>query len=77
MGNDEPVIPFFPNSDYSYVISLPPCIMSFCLRVLVLIYYHSTGVSGVIGVLSALLRRADHGGSYVVSVCCYTLLYRP
>ncbi|PMD59804.1 uncharacterized protein K444DRAFT_722545 [Hyaloscypha bicolor E] len=42
LGNDEPVIPSFPNSDYS------------------------TGVSGVVGVIWALLRREDRGASYVV-----------
>ncbi|KAF3032665.1 hypothetical protein E8E12_004090 [Didymella heteroderae] len=44
MGNDEPVTPVFPNSD-------------FC-----------TGVSGVVGVLNALLRRGEEGGSYRVDV---------
>lgn len=44
MGNDEPVTPVFPNSD-------------FC-----------TGVSGVVGVLDALLRRAEEGGSWRVDV---------
>lgn len=64
MGNDEPVIPFFPNSDYSYVF----------LVAIIFVYHNNvnscsrTGVSGVVGVLSALLRRADQGGSYVVSV---------
>jgi hypothetical protein len=44
MGNDEPVTPFFPNSDIG------------------------TGVSGTIAILIALLRRAEHGGSYRVDV---------
>lgn len=44
MGNDEPVTPVFPNSD-------------FC-----------TGVSGVVGVLNALLRRGEEGGSWRVDV---------
>jgi crotonobetainyl-CoA:carnitine CoA-transferase CaiB-like acyl-CoA transferase len=47
MGNDEPVTPVFPNSD-------------FC-----------TGVSGVVGVLNALLRRAEEGGSWRVDVSTY------
>ncbi|KLJ05326.1 hypothetical protein EMPG_11198 [Blastomyces silverae] len=42
MGNDEPVTPVFPNSDYC------------------------TGISGVCGVLQALLKRAEVGGSYCV-----------
>lgn len=46
MGNDEPVTPVFPNSD-------------FC-----------TGVSGVVAVLSAILRRGAEGGSYKVDVSC-------
>jgi hypothetical protein len=29
----------------------------------------STGVAGVIGILTALLRQAEHGGSYKVKVC--------
>ncbi|KAK7956000.1 CoA-transferase family III domain-containing protein [Apiospora aurea] len=44
MGNDEPVTPVFPNSDYC------------------------TGVSGVIGIITALLRRAEEGGSYTVKI---------
>ncbi|KAF2661961.1 CoA-transferase family III [Lophiostoma macrostomum CBS 122681] len=44
MGNDEPVTPVFPNSD-------------FC-----------TGVAGVVGILTALLRRATDGGSYQVDI---------
>ncbi|QDS75630.1 hypothetical protein FKW77_006798 [Venturia effusa] len=44
MGNDEPVTPVFPNSDYC------------------------TGIAGVTGVLAALLRRAESGGSYSVDV---------
>ncbi|KAF2476074.1 CoA-transferase family III [Lindgomyces ingoldianus] len=44
MGNNEPVTPVFPNSD-------------FC-----------TGVAGVIGILSALLKRGTYGGSYKVDV---------
>lgn len=44
MGNDEPVTPVFPNSD-------------FC-----------TGTAGVVGVLNALLRRGEEGGSFRVDV---------
>ncbi|WEW55601.1 hypothetical protein PRK78_001032 [Emydomyces testavorans] len=44
MGNDEPVTPVFPNSD-------------FC-----------TGISGICSVLDALIRRAEHGGSYRISL---------
>lgn len=44
MGNDEPVTPVFPNSDYC------------------------TGVCGSVAVLEALVRRAEHGGSYNVDV---------
>ncbi|KAL2292417.1 hypothetical protein FJTKL_09389 [Diaporthe vaccinii] len=44
MGNDEPVTPVFPNSDYS------------------------TGVVGVAGVLTSLIRRAENGGSYSIDV---------
>ncbi|KAF3061837.1 Succinyl-CoA-L-malate CoA-transferase beta subunit [Daldinia childiae] len=44
MGNDEPVTPVFPNSDYC------------------------TGICGSIAVLEALVRRAEHGGSYGVDV---------
>ncbi|KAF2728184.1 CoA-transferase family III [Polyplosphaeria fusca] len=44
MGNDEPVTPVFPNSD-------------FC-----------TGVAGVVGVLDALMRRAEEGGSWKVDI---------
>ncbi|RSL83633.1 hypothetical protein CEP51_004363 [Fusarium floridanum] len=42
MGNDEPVTPVFPNSDYC------------------------TGVAGICGILSALIRRGESGGSYTV-----------
>ncbi|KAK8060530.1 hypothetical protein PG996_010460 [Apiospora saccharicola] len=42
MGNDEPVTPVFPNSDYC------------------------TGVAGIVGIITALLRRAEEGGSYTV-----------
>ncbi|KAK3389864.1 CoA-transferase family III domain-containing protein [Podospora didyma] len=42
LGNDEPVTPVFPNSD-------------FC-----------TGVIGITGVMTALIRRAEEGGSYSV-----------
>jgi hypothetical protein len=44
MGNDEPVTPVFPNSDYC------------------------TGVSGVSGILAALIQRASVGGSYTVDI---------
>ncbi|KAK0621953.1 CoA-transferase family III domain-containing protein [Bombardia bombarda] len=44
MGNDEPVTPVFPNSDYC------------------------TGIAGVIGIMTALLRRAEEGGSYSVKL---------
>ncbi|KAK8042823.1 hypothetical protein PG994_013306 [Apiospora phragmitis] len=44
MGNDEPVTPVFPISDYSTVFS------------------------GVIGIITALLRRAEEGGSYSVKI---------
>ncbi|KAI1651762.1 CoA-transferase family III [Daldinia loculata] len=44
MGNDEPVTPVFPNSDYC------------------------TGICGSTAVLEALVRRAEHGGSYGVDV---------
>ncbi|KAF3018923.1 hypothetical protein E8E14_010767 [Neopestalotiopsis sp. 37M] len=44
MGNDEPVTPVFPNSDYC------------------------TGVAGSIGIMTALLRRAEVGGSYTVKI---------
>ncbi|CAN8104070.1 unnamed protein product [Discula destructiva] len=44
MGNDEPVTPVFPNSDYC------------------------TGVAGVAGILSALIRRSEEGGSYTVNI---------
>ncbi|KAM5341976.1 hypothetical protein ACJ41O_015007 [Fusarium nematophilum] len=44
MGNNEPVTPVFPNSDYC------------------------TGISGVVGVLDGLLRRARDGGSYRIDV---------
>ncbi|KAF2099225.1 CoA-transferase family III [Rhizodiscina lignyota] len=44
MGNDEPVTPVFPNSD-------------FC-----------TGVAGVASILTALIRRAEEGGSYKIDV---------
>jgi crotonobetainyl-CoA:carnitine CoA-transferase CaiB-like acyl-CoA transferase len=44
MGNDEPVTPVMPNSDYC------------------------TGVSGVISVLNAILRRGTEGGSYKIDV---------
>ncbi|KAJ4387076.1 hypothetical protein N0V85_007759 [Neurospora sp. IMI 360204] len=44
MGNNEPVNPVFPNSDYC------------------------TGICGVIGIITALLRQAEHGGSYKVKV---------
>ncbi|KAE9366205.1 CoA-transferase family III [Stipitochalara longipes BDJ] len=52
MGNNEPVIPFFPNSNYS------------------------TDVSGVVGVLLALLRRPDQGDSYIVfcTLLCSTIV---
>ncbi|KAF3765648.1 hypothetical protein M406DRAFT_37529 [Cryphonectria parasitica EP155] len=42
MGNDEPVTPVFPNSDYC------------------------TGVAGLTGILTALIQRAEKGGSYTV-----------
>jgi hypothetical protein len=42
IGNDEPVTPVFPNSDYC------------------------TGVAGASGILAALIRRAENGGSYSV-----------
>ncbi|KAK8127393.1 CoA-transferase family III [Apiospora sp. TS-2023a] len=44
MGNDEPVTPVFPNSDYC------------------------TGVAGVVGIITALLGRAEEGGSYTVKI---------
>ncbi|KAI1776977.1 CoA-transferase family III [Hypoxylon cercidicola] len=44
MGNDEPVTPVFPHSDYC------------------------TGVCGSVAILEALVRRAEHGGSYSVDV---------
>ncbi|OTB05174.1 hypothetical protein M426DRAFT_261210 [Hypoxylon sp. CI-4A] len=44
MGNDEPVTPVFPNSDYC------------------------TGICGSTAILDALVRRAEHGGSYFVDV---------
>ncbi|KAI1406995.1 CoA-transferase family III [Hypoxylon sp. FL1857] len=44
MGNDEPVTPVFPNSDYC------------------------TGLCGSAAILEALVRRAEHGGSYSVDV---------
>ncbi|KAK7746560.1 hypothetical protein SLS62_009357 [Diatrype stigma] len=44
MGNDEPVTPVAPNSDYC------------------------TGLSGSTAVLDALVKRAEHGGSYAVDV---------
>ncbi|KAK9422250.1 hypothetical protein SUNI508_04929 [Seiridium unicorne] len=44
MGNDEPVTPVFPNSDYC------------------------TGVAGSIGIMTALLRRAEVGGSFSVKI---------
>ncbi|KAH7143490.1 CoA-transferase family III domain-containing protein [Dactylonectria macrodidyma] len=44
MGNDEPVTPVFPNSDYC------------------------TGITGTIGIMTALLRRAQTGGSYTVDI---------
>ncbi|RFU80005.1 transferase family III [Trichoderma arundinaceum] len=44
MGNNEPVSPFFPNSDIG------------------------TGVSGTIGILVALLKRGESGGSYRVDI---------
>ena len=44
MGNDEPVTPVFPNSDYC------------------------TGVAGVSGILAALIKRAEEGGSYTVDI---------
>ncbi|RSL98228.1 hypothetical protein CEP52_010411 [Fusarium oligoseptatum] len=44
MGNDEPVTPVFPNSDYC------------------------TGVAGICGILSALIRRGESGGSYTVDI---------
>ncbi|KAI4591746.1 hypothetical protein KJ359_012611 [Pestalotiopsis sp. 9143b] len=44
MGNDEPVTPVFPNSDYC------------------------TGVAGSIGIMTALLRRAEIGGSFTVKI---------
>lgn len=48
MGNDEPVSPFFPNSDIG------------------------AGVSGTIGILVALLKRGESGGSYKVDVGSYS-----
>ncbi|OAL38854.1 hypothetical protein AYO20_02060 [Fonsecaea nubica] len=44
MGNDEPVTPVFPNSDYC------------------------TGIAGTIGILTALVQRAEKGGSYTVDI---------
>ncbi|KAF5318590.1 hypothetical protein D9619_010993 [Psilocybe cf. subviscida] len=44
MGNDEPVTPILPNSD-------------FC-----------TGAAGAVGVLEALITKAEKGGSYVIDV---------
>jgi len=44
MGNDEPVTPVFPNSDYC------------------------TGVAGLAGILDAITRRGEYGGSYRVDV---------
>ncbi|KAL1621126.1 hypothetical protein SLS54_005620 [Diplodia seriata] len=44
MGNDEPVTPVFPNSDYC------------------------TGICGIVGTLDAIMRRAQHGGSYKVDI---------
>jgi len=44
MGNDEPVTPVFPNSDYC------------------------TGVAGVSGIITALIQRAEKGGSYTVDI---------
>lgn len=47
MGNDEPVTPVFPNSDYC------------------------TGVAGVCSILTALMSRAEEGGSYKIDVSCW------
>ncbi len=44
MGNNEPVTPVFPNSDYC------------------------TGVSGTTAILTALLARAEKGGSYSIDI---------
>ncbi|KAF2494190.1 CoA-transferase family III [Lophium mytilinum] len=44
MGNNEPVTPVFPNSDYC------------------------TGVSGVVAILNAILRRGSKGGSYSIDI---------
>ncbi|TFK19299.1 CAIB/BAIF family enzyme [Coprinopsis marcescibilis] len=44
MGNDEPVTPVWPNSDYC------------------------TGAAGAVGILEALLKRAESGGSCVVDI---------
>ena len=47
MGNDEPVTPVFPNSDYC------------------------TGVAGVCAILTALMRRAEDGGSFKIDVSIF------
>ena len=44
MGNDEPVTPIFPNSDYC------------------------TGIVGVCGILDALAKKGEYGGSYTVDL---------
>lgn len=71
MGNDEPVTPVFPNSDYWWVDDLHVLhehSWSPSLQKLTTPTPFSTGVAGVAGVLTSLIRRAENGGSYSVDV---------
>lgn len=62
MGNNEPVTPILPNSDYWQVLN------STSIFFYLLMVNPSTGVAGVSGILRALMLQAEKGGSYSVGV---------